>query len=132
MKLLYLNIFLILLISCGDIVDAEPQNITVPNTYLRARWNIERIKEAPLEIYLGLGFVDILPEESDDKDCLNLIEQMADIWNKGHPDLDFFGLPFLRGENKTYTNLDDFLDDTSHRFKYFKRSSFAYAHQMLL
>ena len=111
MKLILLLSFLIPLTSCGDIEDSEPQNINVPTTYLRARWNIEKIKESPLEIFLATELVDLLPLEQEDKDGLNLIEQMAELWNKGHPELDFFGLPFIRGESKIYTHLDDFLDD---------------------
>ncbi|RLA64455.1 MAG: hypothetical protein DRQ88_03590 [Epsilonproteobacteria bacterium] len=109
MRLFYLNTFLLLLLSCGDIVDAEPIKKNLPGyTY---RWNFELLKDSPLEIYLAQDLVDLLPEELDDKDGLNLIEQMADVWNKGHPELDFFALPFIRSENKDYTNLQDFQDD---------------------
>ncbi len=111
MKLLLITLFLIPLVSCGDIEDPTPQNTYIPTTYLRARWNIEKLKEAPLEIYLSEQLIDLLPIEGENKVGLNLIEQMAELWNLGHPDLDFFGLPFIRSENKVYTNLNDFLDD---------------------
>ena len=105
MKYLFL---LILILSCNP-KEKTPQEETKAPIYYH--WDIEGIKDSPLNIVLAQEFVPLITTQEVNPSGLNLAEKMAKKWNDAHPSLDFYSLPFTIGTNREYSNLDDFLDD---------------------
>lgn len=101
-------IFVILILSCTPKEKTPQDNVKAPVYY---HWNVEGIKESPLNVVLAQEFIPKLSAQENDPSGLNAIEKMAQKWNLAHPTLDFYNLPFTIGSNREYSNLDDFLDD---------------------
>ncbi len=103
----YLIIFL-LFFSCKPQEKTTQDSAKSPVYY---HWNVQGIQEAPLHIVLSKEFVPLVSVDQPDPSGLNAIEKLAKKWNDSHPVLEFFDLPFTIGENKIYTNLEDYLED---------------------
>jgi hypothetical protein len=101
-------IFIFLLISCNPKEKTTQDNARPPSLY---KWNSEGLLESPLNIVLAEEFLPLMANEEQDTSGLNAIELMAKKWDDAHPILDFFSLPFTVGQNRIYTNLDDYLED---------------------
>ena len=65
----------------------------------------------PLEIRFSTKYLDWFEQLGENENPLNPIEQMAQVWNLGHPDIDFFSLPFISTEEKDYLELKEYRDD---------------------